>query len=122
MGRIVVVCVALFVLAVGYIVFAQAPAMAALIAAVGLQPLLHKLAWAVIVVVPLIMLPFAVWLWDKLVRQRKAADSLESRLNGVRNRTADLTKTQTDAESDVEHLVRTDPEDAIAGLQRRITE
>ncbi len=122
MGRFVVVCVALFVLAVGYIVFAQAPEMAALIAAFGSQPLPHKLAWAVIVLVPLIMLPFAVWLWDKLVRQGKAADSLESRLNGVRNRVADLTKTQTDAESDVEHLVRTDPEDAIAGLQRRITE
>ena len=38
--------------------------MAALIAAFRAEPLLHKIAWAVIVLVPLVMLPFAVWLWD----------------------------------------------------------
>ena len=96
--------------------------MAAAIAAFRSEPLLHKIAWAVIVLVPLLMLPFAVWLWDRLARQREAATALEMRLDGARARVKDLGKAQIDAEADVAHLTRSDPEDAIAALQRRITE
>ncbi len=122
MGRFVGVSVVFFVLAVGFVVLAQGSEMAALIAAYRSEPLLHKIAWAVIVLVPLVMLPFAVWLWDRLVRQRQAVTALELRLNSVRVRAKDATKVQADAEADVQHLTRTDPEDAIAALQRRITE
>jgi len=122
MGRFVGVSVVLFVLAVGFLVLAQGPEMAALIAAYRSEPLPHKIAWAVIVLVPLVMLPFAVWLWDRLVRQRQAVTALELRLDGVRARTKEAGKAQADAETDVQHLTRTDPEDAIAALQRRISE
>jgi predicted nucleic acid-binding Zn-ribbon protein len=40
----------------------------------------------------------------------------------VRGRVKELGKSQLDAESDVQHLTRSDPEDAIAALQRRISE
>ncbi len=122
MGRFVGVSVVLFVLAVGFVLLTQGPEMAALIGAYRSEPLLHKIAWAVIVLVPLVMLPFAVWLWDRLVRQRQAATALELRLDGVRARVKDVSRAQADVEADVQHLTRTDPEDAIAALQRRISE
>ena len=122
MGKFVGVSVVFFVLAVGFVMLTQGPEMAALIAAFRSEPLLHEIAWAVIVIVPLLMLPFAVWQWDGLVRQRQAAAALELRLDGVRQRVKDLNKAQVDAEADVRHLTRTDPEDAVAALQQRITE
>lgn len=122
MGRFVGVSVALFVLAVAFVVVAQGSEMAGLLAAFDSEPLLHKIAWAVIVLVPLVMLPFAVWLWDRLLRQRQAATALEGRLDGVRRDVKDLTKAQANSEADVQHLTRSDPEDAIAALQQRLSE
>ena len=77
MGRFVGVSVALFVLAVAFVVMTQGPEMATLIAAFRAEPLLHKIAWAVIVLVPLAMLPFAVWLWDRLAATASSYDALE---------------------------------------------
>jgi len=122
MGKFVGVSVVLFMLAVGFVALAQGPEMAALIAAYRSEPLLNELAWAVLVLVPLVMLPFAVWLWDRMLRQRQAADALEQRLGGVRGRVKELAKAQADAEADLQRLAHSDPEDAIAALQQRITE
>ena len=122
MGKFVAVSVALFVLAVAFVVVTQGAEMAALVAAFRSEPLLHKIAWAVIVLVPLFMLPFAVWLWDRLVRQHQASDALEDRLDGVRRDVKDLTKAQANVDADVKHLTRTDPEDAISVLQQRLGE
>jgi chromosome segregation ATPase len=122
MGRFVGVSVALFVLAVGFVVVAQGSEMAGVVAAFRSEPLLYEIAWAVVVLVPLVMLPYAVWLWDRLLRQRQAAAALEGRLDGVRRDVNDLAKGQAGAEEVVQHLTRTDPEDAIAALQQRLTE
>lgn len=122
MGKFVGGCVALFVLAVGFIILTHGPETAALFDAFGSEPLPHKIAWAIIVLVPLVMLVFAVWLWDALARHRKSAKALEARLDGVRQGVKELAKSQADAEASVHHLTRTDPEDAMAALQRRITE
>ncbi len=122
MGKFVGVSVVLFVLAVAFVALSQGPEMPALITAYLSEPWLYKFAWAVIVLVPLVMLPFAVWLWDRLARQGQTATALEQRLEGVRSRVRDLTRAQGEAEADLQKLVRSDPEDAIAALQRRITE
>jgi chromosome segregation ATPase len=122
MGRFVGVAVALFVLAVAFVVVAQGSEMVGLVAAFRSESLLHEIAWAVIVLVPLAMLPYAVWQWDRLLRQRQAAAALEGRLDGVRRDLKDLAKVQDNAEGDVQHLTRTDPEGAIAALQQRLTE
>jgi chromosome segregation ATPase len=122
MGKFVGVSVVLFVLAVAFVVVAQGPEMAALIVAFRSEPLIHKIAWAVIVLVPLLMLPFAVWLWDRLVRRSQAASALEERLDGVRQHVKDLSKNQAENDADVEHLTHSDPEDAIAALKRRVSE
>lgn len=122
MGKFVGVSVVLFILAAGFVVLTQGPDTAVLIDAYRAQPMSHKAAWAVIVAVPLLMIPFAAWLWDALVRQRQSASALELRLDGVRARTKELGKAQGEIEGNIQHLTRTDPEDAIAALQRQISE
>jgi chromosome segregation ATPase len=122
MGKLVGVCVVLFMLAFGFLFVTEAPVIAALFSALWAEPLLDKVAWAILVLVPLVLLPSAVWLCDTLVRQRKAANALELRLDGVRQGARELAKSQIDAEAAVHHLARTDPEDAIGALQQRITE
>lgn len=112
----------LFVLAVGIILLTQGSEVAALFDAFRSESAVHKLAWIVILLVPLVLLPSAVWLTDTLVRQRKAADALTLRLDGARQGVKELAKSQVDAEAAVHHLARTDPEDAISAMQHRLTE
>jgi chromosome segregation ATPase len=122
MGKFVGVALVLFVLAVGYVALTQGTETAALISAFDSASRPHEIAWAVIVLVPLLMVPVAAWLWDTLVRQRRAATALGLRLDGVRGRIKDLRKAQDDVEAGVEKLTRSDPEDALDTLQRRMTE
>jgi len=122
MGKFVGVCVVLFVLAASFVVIVKGPEMAALLAAFSAEPLLHKVAWAVLVLVPLLMLPLAAWLWDRLVRQTQAARALEQRLDGVRQSAKDSSKRQAVLDVDVQRLTRSDPEDAIDALKRRVNE
>ena len=122
MGKFVGICVVLFVLAAAFVVIAKGPELAALIAAFSAEPLLHKVAWAVLVIVPLVMLPFAAWLWDRLMRQTQAASALEQRLDGVRQSAKDSSKRQAVLDVDVQRLTRSDPEDAIDALKRRVNE
>jgi chromosome segregation ATPase len=122
MGKFVGVSVVLFVLAVLFVGLTQGSQMAAIFAAFGALPFLQKVAWAVVVLVPLVMLPFAVWLWDRLVRQQQSGTTLQQRLDGIRTSVKEATKTQVDTEADVQQLTRSDPEDAIAALQRRVSE
>ena len=122
MGKFVGVSVVIFALAVVLVIVAQRPEMAALLAGFRSEPAVYKIAWAVIVLVPLCMLPFGVYLWSSLTRQRQTNAALEQRLDGVRSRVKDLTKAQLDADRDVQQLTRSDPEDAVAALQRRVSE
>jgi chromosome segregation ATPase len=122
MGKLVGICVVLFMLAVGVLIVTGGPDLAALFAALRAAPLLEKVAWTVIVLVPLVLLPSAVWLCDTMVRQRKAAQALELRLDGVRQGAKELAKSQIDADAAVHHLARTDPESAIGAVQQRLGE
>ena len=122
MGKFVGISVVLFVLAVLFVGLTQGSEMAVMFAAFGALPWLQKIAWTVIVLVPLVMLPFAVWLWDRLVRQQHTGLTLQQRLDGVRASVKEATKAQLDTEADVQNLTRSDPEDAIAALQRRVSE
>jgi chromosome segregation ATPase len=122
MGKFVLGCVALFVLALGYIVVTQAQDIAALFEAFRDEPLPHKLAWFVIVLIPLALIPAALWLADALLRQRRTASALELRLGGVQQNVRELAKSQVDAEAAVHQLARSDPQDAIGAVQQRLSE
>jgi chromosome segregation ATPase len=113
---------ALFVLAIGYLALGEGREAAALFDAFWSEPPLSKAAWAIVVLVPIVLVPAALWLGEVLVRQRQAAQAVELRLGGVRQDVNALAKPQADTEAAVHHLVRTDPEDAIVSMQQRLTE
>ncbi len=120
--NVVGICGALFVLAIVYLALGEGREAAALLDAFWSQPPLSKAAWAIVVLVPIVLVPAALWLSEVLVRQRQAAQALELRLGGVREDVKALAKPQADTEAAVHHLVRTDPEDAIVTMQQRLTE
>jgi len=122
MGKLVVVGILLLVLAVGFVAWTQAGETAALLDAFLALPPLSQASWIVIVLVPLALLAYAAWLSYALVVQRSAARALEVRLNGVRDETKELIKAQVGSEESLHRLARTDPEDALAEMQRRLTE
>lgn len=120
MARFVGICVVLFVLAVGLIVVSQPQDMAGLFDAFRDEPLAQKLAWFLVVLIPLALIPSALWLCDALIRQRRANEALELRLGGVRQGAREVTKAQIDADASVHHLARTDPEGAIGAVSERL--
>ena len=122
MTKFVAICVAVFVLAAGLIVVNQPQDLAALFEAFRAESLAEKLAWFVVVVIPLVLVPLAVWLADALLRQRKANAALELRLGGVRLGARELARSQIDADAAVHQLARTDPEAAIGAITQRLTE
>lgn len=122
MAKFVGSCVVLFVLAVGFIVVTQAQDFAALFEAFRGEPLTQKLAWFLAVLIPIALIPSALWLCDALLRQRKTADALEVRLGGVRLGVKTLVQAQVDADASIHHLARTDPEDAIGAVAQRLAE
>jgi DNA repair exonuclease SbcCD ATPase subunit len=124
MGKVVGICVALLVLAVGFIVLTQLGEIPALSDAFRSVPPLQQATWNVLVLMLalLAILLIAGLLSYALVQQRNAARALERRLDGVRQGAKDLAKSQVGADAAVHHLVRTDPEDAIGAVQQRLTE
>jgi len=120
--NVVAVCGALFVLALGFLILADGREAGAVADAFRSQSPLSKLAWVVIVLVPLIVVPAAVWLGETLVRQRQAALALELRLDGVRQGVKSLVKSQAEADAAVHQLIRTDPEEAIGAMKQRLSE
>jgi DNA repair exonuclease SbcCD ATPase subunit len=122
MTKFVGICVVLFVFAVGFIVLTQAQDLAALFGALRAEPLTQKLAWFLIVLIPIALIPSALWLCDSLLRQRKAADALEIRLGGVKQGVNALALSQVDADAAIHHLARSDPEAAIGAVTERLAE
>lgn len=122
MGKVVGSFVALLALAVAIVLLTGAHEMAAWFQAFQSQPLLSKVAWTLIVLVPIALALSSIWLSYALMQQRKAAQALEVRLDGVRTGVKGLVKTQVEAEAGVHQLARTDPEDAMAAMQHRLTE
>ncbi len=120
--NVVGICSALFVLAVGFLFLAEGRQAAVLLDAFWSQSLLSKAAWAIIVLVPIVLVPSALWLGETLLLQRQATQALELRLGGVRQGVKALATSQVDAEAALHHLVRTDPEDALSAMQQRLTE
>jgi chromosome segregation ATPase len=122
MRILVLVCSALLALAVGFEIYASGYAATALIELVQSQPLLQKLAWAVIIVAPFGMLAAALWESGRLDQQRKANDIWETRFRGVRKAQDELEDAQKDIDRATDYLERSDPEDAMSALQRRLIE
>jgi hypothetical protein len=122
MRILVLVCSALLALAVGFEVYASGYAPNALMELVQSQPLLQKLAWAVIIAAPFGIIAAALWESGRLDQQRKANDIWETRFRGVRKAQDELDDAQKDLDRATDYLERSDPEDAMSALQRRLIE
>lgn len=122
MRILVLVCGALLALAVAFEVYSSEYPPAALIELVQSQPLLQKLAWAVIIVTPFGLLAGALWESARLDQQRKANEVWETRFRGVRKAADELDDAQKDIDRATSNLERSDPEDAMSALQRRLLE
>ena len=122
MRIMVLVCSALLALAVGYEVYSSEYPPAALIELIQSRPLLQKLAWAVIIVSPFGLLAAALWESGRLEQQRKANDVWETRFRGVRKAQDEIDDAQKDMDRATDYLERSDPEDAMSALQRRLLE
>ena len=108
-------------LAAGWALYSMEFRPALLLEYVMSRPLPEQIAWAVICLVPLILFAVALMLREKLERQRKATEHLEARLTGVRQSVSGLEEAMKDNESATNYLAASDPEDAIAALQGRIS-
>ena len=122
MRILVLVCSALLALAVGFELYSSEYPPTALIELVQSQPLPQKLAWTVIVVSPFGLLAAALWESARLGRHLKANEVWEARFRGVRKSVDELDDAQKDADRAANYLERTDPEDAMSALQRRLIE
>jgi chromosome segregation ATPase len=122
MRILVLVCSALLALAVGFELYSSEYPPTALIELVQSQPLPQKLAWAVIIVSPFGLLAAALWESARLGQQLKANEVWEARFRGVRKSVDELEDAQKDADRAANYLERTDPEDAMSALQRRLIE
>ena len=122
MRILALICGALLALAVGFEVYSSEYQPTALIDLLQSQPLLQKLGWAVIIVSPFGLLAAALWESARLDQQRKANDVWETRFRGVRKAVDELDDAQKDADRATSYLDRTDPEEAMSALQRRLLE
>jgi chromosome segregation ATPase len=122
MRILVLVCSALLALAVGFELYSSEYPPTALIELVQSQPLPQKFAWAVIIVSPFGLLAAALWESARLGRHLKANEVWEARFRGVRKSVDELDDAQKDADRAANYLERSDPEDAMSALQRRLIE
>jgi hypothetical protein len=123
MMRIVfLVSIVLLVAAAGYEVVASAYTPTGLIEALQSQTLPQKLAWVVILVAPFVLLAATFWEGARHDQQRKAAAVMETRLRGAQKAANELDDAQKDNDLGANYLERSDPEDALSNLQRRLIE
>jgi len=122
MRIVVLVFIALLAAAAGYELFSWGYSPTGLLDAFQAQTLLQKLAWAFIIVAPFVLIAATFWEAARHDQQRKAAAVLETRLRGVQKAVNDLDDAQKDIDHAANHLERSDPEDALSSLQRRLIE
>src|SRR5215472_6617385 len=122
MPIVILACSILLALAVGYEVYASGYQVSGLIELVQGLPILQKLGWAVIVVAPFGLLTAALWESARHDQQRKANQVWETRFRGVRKSADELEDAQKDMDRATNYLERSDPEDAMSALQRRLLE
>jgi DNA repair exonuclease SbcCD ATPase subunit len=117
---------ALILASTGFLVFAATVVLLALqpttLVALFLSlPVMQKIAWVFIGLVPLVLIGVAVLQHFRLMEKRKVADALETRLRSIHLGVHNLEEVQTQSELATEYLDRSDPEGAIGAVQTRIS-
>src|ERR1700676_3467913 len=122
MRILALLCAALLALAVGFEVYSSGYPPTGLIDLVQSLPLLQQLGWAVIIVSAFGLLDAALWESARLDQQRKTNEVWETRFRGARKSVDELDDAQKDADRAANYLERSDPEEAMSAIQRRLIE
>jgi chromosome segregation ATPase len=122
MRILALLCAVLLTLAVGFEVYSSPYPPTAWLDLLQSQPLLQKLGWAVIIVAPFGLLAAALWESARHDQQRKANEVWETRFRGVRKTVDEVDDAQKDVDRAANYLERSDPEEAMSAIQRRLIE
>ena len=114
-----VITVALIVLAAGAQLYSMQQAQLALwLELLRSQPLPQQAAWIIMLTAPVLL--FFAGLWGH--QHRKARKALAAQLRGVTAEIKDLQNTQKDNEDAASYLNRSDPQQAVSDVRRRLSE
>jgi hypothetical protein len=114
-----VITVALVILAAGAQLYLMQQDQSALLLKLLLsQPLPQQAAWVVMVIAPVLL--FFAALWGH--QHRNARKALAAKLHGVTAEIMDLHNTQKDNEDAASYLNRSDPQQAVSDVRRRLSE
>jgi chromosome segregation ATPase len=116
----VLVCCGLLAFAVGFEVLTLHLETATVADFLKAQPPAALLGWLLIGLVPLLLIGAALWEGERLIRQRRATEVLETRLRGLQQNVKEMSDAQRDVDGGAAYLNRSDPEDAITALQGRL--
>jgi chromosome segregation ATPase len=122
MRIIILVCSILLILGVGFEVYSSDYSPGGLLALLQSQPLPQKLGWALIIVAPFGLFAAALWESARLDQQRKANEVWETRFRGVQKAVEELDDAEKDIDRATNKLERSDPEESMSMLQRRLLE
>jgi chromosome segregation ATPase len=122
MRVLALLCAVLLALAVGFEVYSSQYPPTAWLDLLQSQPLLQKLGWAVIIVAPFGLLAAALWEGARRDEHRKANEVWETRFRGVRKTMDEVDDGQKDLDRAANYLERSDPQEAISAIQRRLIE
>ena len=122
MRIVILVCSILLALGAGFEIFSLDYSPGTLLTLLQSQPLPQKLAWALIIVTPFGLLAAALWESARLDQQRKANEVWETRFRGVQKAVEELDDAEKNIDRATTKLERSDPEDAMSSLQRRLLE
>jgi chromosome segregation ATPase len=122
MRVLALLCAVLLALAVGFEAYSSHYPPTAWLDLLQSLPLPQKLGWAVIIVSPFGLLAAALWESARHDQQRKANEVWETRFRGVRKIVDAVDDGQKDLDRAANYLERSDPEEAMSGIQRRLIE
>jgi hypothetical protein len=122
MRILALLCGALLTLAAGFEVYSSQYPPAAWLDLLQSQPLLQKLGWAVIIASPFGLLAAALWESARHDQQRKANEVWETRFRALRKTVDEVEDGQKDLDRAANYLERSDPEEAMSAIQRRLIE
>jgi chromosome segregation ATPase len=82
----------------------------------------QRVAVGLVALMVLSLMAFTLWQSWRLARQKKSLKSLHGGLSGFQRATAAAGGAQKDFDAAVQHLVKSDPEEAIASIHKQLAE
>jgi chromosome segregation ATPase len=122
MQNFIIVCIAILLLAVGFLIFNSGLDYTALVSTVAALPPIQQVALGIFALASIAVIGAVLAQSDRVARQRKTIADLAERLNGIRQSTRALGEEQTNVDLVLQRVASTDPEEALTILSKTLTE